>query len=445
MKTNPNYTVMKKLFTLFAMALFALLLTPATTEASHMAGVDITYEYTGTPNTYLVRLKFYRDCDGISAPTQVTICWSSSTLGLSGTQVAPNVATTPVPNTPCVTATPTCPGGLGDIEEYIYETTITLPQPATDWVFSWYDCCRNGAITTLQPNGMYNSCTLDNVIAPTNSSPYFLNLAYTRFCVGNQFFYDQGAVDVDGDSLVFSLVSAEDGNGTCPSAPFPNTYIAPYSPTNPLASSIPITINSSTGIINFIPSIVQVAVICVLVREYRNGLLIGQVKRDIQINIVPTCNIFIPTINGNVLTNGNGNLVANCNDYSVTIPFSVAYQCASAVPSDFRVINPLGIPNPLVSVTPVNCANGQSDSLTVTFLNPLTVGETYLWVKRGFDGNTLLSECGSEIPEFVDTVRILVTDNSLWSPTQDTLGCLFNSFSVTLADSIYCLSVCRWF
>jgi hypothetical protein len=39
MKTNPNNTVMKKLFKLFAMALFALLLTPETTQASHMAGV----------------------------------------------------------------------------------------------------------------------------------------------------------------------------------------------------------------------------------------------------------------------------------------------------------------------------------------------------------------------------------------------------------------------
>lgn len=441
MKTNLNNTVMKKLFTLLAMAIFALLLTPQTSHASHMAGMDITYEYTGTPNAYLVRLKLYRDCDGISAPTQVNICWSSSTLGLSGTVIAPNVSMTPVPNTPCVTATPSCPGGIGDIEEYIYEVVITLPQPASDWVFSWYECCRNGAITTLQPNGLYNSCSLNNLIAPTNSSPYFLNLAYTRFCVGNQFFYDQGAIDIDGDSLVFSLVTAEDGSGSCPPAPYPNTYIAPYSPANPLASSIPITINSSTGVLNFIPSLVQVAVICVLVREYRNGLLIGQVKRDIQINIVPACNQIIPSFSNGVLTAGGGQLLANCNDYSVILPFDTNFQCGSAVPTDFRAVTPFGIPNPLVSVVPINCSNGQTDSLLVTFLNPLTVGETFVWVKRGFDGNTLLSECGAEIAEFADTVRILVTDNSVWAPVTDSVGCLFNSFSVTLSDSIYCFSI----
>ncbi|MBK9639185.1 MAG: hypothetical protein IPO63_15845 [Bacteroidetes bacterium] len=62
-------------------------------------------------------------------------------------------------------------------------------------------------------------------------------------------------------------------------------------------------------------------------------------------------------------------------------------------------------------------------------------------MKRGFDGNTLLSECGAEIAEFADTVRILVTDNSVWAPVTDSVGCIFNNFSVTLSDSIYCFSV----
>ncbi|MBK9318637.1 MAG: hypothetical protein IPM91_07290 [Bacteroidetes bacterium] len=39
-------------------------------KASHMAGVDITYEWTGNPNEYLVRFKLYRDCVGISVPTR---------------------------------------------------------------------------------------------------------------------------------------------------------------------------------------------------------------------------------------------------------------------------------------------------------------------------------------------------------------------------------------
>jgi len=185
MQQNPKKSVMKKLFTIFAMAFFALLLTPESGKASHIAGLDITYEYIG-PNTYLVRLKYYRDCTGIPAPNQANICWSSVSLGISGTIFAAKVSSTPVANTPCVTANPICPGGVGDIEEHVYEATIVLPQPATDWIFSYDECCRNPAITTLvNPGGtaMFISAFLDNLTAPTNSSPYFLNLAYTRFCI----------------------------------------------------------------------------------------------------------------------------------------------------------------------------------------------------------------------------------------------------------------------
>lgn len=434
--------IMKKLLTLLVLAAATLIFAPERAKASHMAGVDITYQWTGNPNEFLVRLKFYRDCTGIDAPGTVTICYSSLSTGQSGSVTAPQIGMTPVANTPCVTAVPTCPGGIGDIEEYVYETIVVLPGPAPDWTFSWADCCRNNAITTLQPNGMYVSATLDNITAPTNSSPTFLNLAYTRFCVGNQFFYDQGATDIDGDSLVFSLVTAEDGNfNQCPNNPFPNTYIAPFSAINFCSSSIPITINSSTGVVNFVPSQVQVAVMCILVREYRNGVLIGQVKRDIQINIVSQCNQIFPSFNNGILTANNGQLAANCNDNQVVIPFDTTFQCASAVPSDFRVISPFGIPNPVINVQPINCSNGETDSLLITFLNPLTVGSTYLWIKKGFDGNTLLSECGSEIPEFADTINIVVTDNSVWGPAIDSVGCIFNEFTVELTDSVYCFSI----
>ena len=49
---------MKKLFTLLVLALMVVVMTPDTSKASHMAGVDITYEYAGSPKTLLVSLKF---------------------------------------------------------------------------------------------------------------------------------------------------------------------------------------------------------------------------------------------------------------------------------------------------------------------------------------------------------------------------------------------------
>ena len=435
---------MKKLFIYIVITSIALFIIPIKSLASHLAGSEMSYEYSGIPNTYLVRIKFYRDCNGVNASTQLIICWHSDSLGLSGTTIAPIISFGVVPNSPCVTTQPTCVGGIGDLEVYLYESTITLPQASTDWVFSFTECCGNIFPSTVSNNSFtsrFNSCTLDNSTAPTNSSPTFINLLQYRFCVGNQFFFDNGAVDADGDSLVYSLIAPEYDLGTCPSQPIQITYVPPYSPTNPLASSIPITINSSTGVINFIPSIVQVAVICIKVSEFRNGNLIGEVKREIIIYVTPSCNPIFPSFENNILTSSNGQILANCNDYSVIIPFDTSFQCASAAPSDFRVLNPFGTPNPIVNVVPLSCTSGLSDSLKITFLNPLSAGETFVWVKRGFDGNTLLAECGAEIAEFVDTVRIIVNDNSVWFPVTDSLDCIFNQIAVTLSDSIYCFSL----
>ena len=436
---------MKKLFTLLVVSLLAIMMVPTTSRASHMAGMDITYEYTGTPLQYLLRLKYYRDCTGIPVPTTASICYSSISLGVSGTVTASIITSAPVPNTPCVPPAPaTCPGGVGDFEEYIYEAIVTLPQTAIDWQFSYSECCRNGAITTIVPNNLFVSAFLDNVNAPTNSSPTFTNIAYTRFCVGNSFYYDQAATDIDGDSLVFSLTTAEDGGTQCPPQSIPATYIAPYSALNPLSSSTPITINPQTGVINFTPNLVQVGVLAVLVEEYRNGTKIGSVKRDIQINIVSQCNQILPSFTNSSLTTGPGIVQTTCggNEYTIIVPFDTTFQCASAVPTDFHVITPIGIPDPVVTVTPINCTNGQTDSLMLTLLNPLISGTTYVYIKKGFDGNTLLSECGSEMPELVDTVKYIVLDsNIVWYPKHDSVGCVFNQIIVDLMDSVYCYSI----
>lgn len=435
---------MKKLFTLMVISLLAMMMIPNESRASHMAGMDLTYEYTGVPNQYILRLKIYRDCTGIPVTTNPGICYSSVSLGFSNTIPATQDTVSTVPNTPCVPlAVPTCPGGVGDFEEYIFSAVVTLPGQANDWIFAYSECCRNTSITTMAAGNLFTWASLDNLTAPTNSSPTFTNIAYTRFCVGNTFYYDQAASDIDGDSLVFTLTSAQDGS-ICPPTFTPATYVAPYSATYPVGSSTPITIDPNTGVISFTPSTVQVGVIAVLVEEYRNGVKIGTVERDIQINIVAQCNQILPSFENFALTTGPGIIQTTCggNEYTLIIPFDTTFQCASAIPSDFHVITPIGIPNPVVTVTPVNCTNGQTDSLILTLLNPLLSGTTYVYIKKGFDGNTLLSECGAEMPELVDTVKYTVLDsNIVWQPKLDSVGCIFNKIDVVLNDSIYCFSI----
>jgi len=258
----------------------------------------------------------------------------------------------PIPSSSCVTTPTNCTGfgGFGT-EEWIYQEVLTLPNAANDWIFSYNVCCRNTQITTLANAGgqdIYVSATLNNLDFPTNSSPYFDSVPVTTFCVNNQFYYYQGAFDVDGDSLNYSLVPAE-GNFSCPAAPTNLAYNAPFSATNPLQTLNGTTIDPLTGVISFLPNAIQVGVICVLVEEYDTtqfpAVKKGQVKRDLQILVISNCIVIQPAPSG--LGSGGGYtnaLFASCADTSVIVTLSDDVQCGSiaADGSDFRAIGPKG-------------------------------------------------------------------------------------------------------
>ena len=269
--------------------------------ASHAMGADLTYQCLGG-NTYKVRLSFYRDCIGIPAPMNVYINVRSASCNK-----ALGVTAYPIPGTGqqvtylCPTATTTCNGGtFTGIQEWVYEGIVTLPMQCVDWQFSYSLCCRNAAITTITnpgSNTFYIYANLNNVASTCNSSPTFSNKPVPFACLGQQLCFNHGAVDADGDSLAYSLVNPQQ------TATAAVAYSAPYNATSPLASSPAIQFNNATGDICFTPTQLQVTVMAVLVKEYRNGVLIGSVVRDIQVTVL-NCSNDLPDLTG---INGTNN------------------------------------------------------------------------------------------------------------------------------------------
>ena len=430
---------MKKVFTLVTALTFAVLaFTTTETRASHAVGADITYQYVG-PNQFLLTLRLYRDCFGIPAPSSASISYTSSCFPGGNITLNPLPGTgQQIPNSPCVPAvTTTCNGGTGyGIQEWIYQGVVTLPGQCVDWRFAYNLCCRNDQINTLINPASFNlyvSTTLDNFNFPTNSSPTFSNIPVTQFCIGNQFYYSQGATDIDGDSLVFSLAISETNLNQSV------TYGPGYSATQPLASSTPVTCNALNGTISFTPSLLQVGVMAVVCEEYRNGVKVGQVKRDMQMKVVSTCIGTAPFVVSPVDPNGNPvpYYTASCGDTSIYVVLDQPVQCGSIVSTDIRILTPQGLPNPVLSATPVNCINGQTDSILVTFFYPLTAGLTYAYTKKGFDGNTFLSECGVEVPEF-DSLAFNVVDPGIFNTEPVTVNCAFDYFTVSFDYDIIC-------
>lgn len=262
--------------------------------ASHSMGADLTYRCLGG-NSYEVTLSFYRDCAGVEADTNALIHFKSSCFGDDTLTIYQIPGTGQEISPICRNDTTTCNGGeFTGIQEYIYQGIINLPGPCADWTFSFNLCCRNWAITNIDVPGntlMYIYATLNNTITPCNNSPVFSNKPVPFACLGQQFCYNHGGFDTDGDSLVYSMITPYDSAGV------PVTYLPPFSATSPLSSSPAVSFNPLTGDICMTPTNLEVTVMAVLVQEYRNDVLIGSVERDIQVTVT-TCNNILPTLGG---------------------------------------------------------------------------------------------------------------------------------------------------
>lgn len=291
-------------------------------------GGDITYNCIA-PNTFVFTAQFYRDCNGIPLPNTVNLtiyspsgCGPSQTITLELIPAGPQIVT------------PLCPGeidacnsgaGTYGIQQYTYthvpasqgtgasSPPVVLNSSCTDWTVWWSSCCRNGTITTGPANdGFYLETVLNNSDAPCNNSPTFLNTPTPYACIGETVNYSHGVSEWDGDSLVFSLIPCLEN--AAPNQSSVN-YVNPYSGTNPLSSSTGFSINSQTGAITFTPNIQQVGVICVLVEEYRNGVKVGHVMRDIQFTVLP-CSNSLPLASG---ANGTAGSNGATGEYNIEV------------------------------------------------------------------------------------------------------------------------------
>jgi gliding motility-associated-like protein len=172
--------------------------------------------------------------------------------------------------------------------------TVTLPANCPDWVFSYSLCCRNGAITNITtPDGddMYIFARLNNSVVTCNSSPTFSNKPVPFACLNQDYCFSHGASDPDGDSLVYSLITPYQSAGSRVQ------YLTGFDSAQALSSAPAILFNTATGEICMHPTSLEVTVMAVLVKEYRNGVLIGAVERDLEITVT-TCGNDLPDISG---------------------------------------------------------------------------------------------------------------------------------------------------
>jgi len=258
-------------------------------------GGELTYAWI-SGNTYELKVTFFRDCNGIPAPSSFNVDISSASCAVNMTTIL-----YPTPGNPtrvsstCTSVLTTCDGGIyTGIEKWVYTSTVTLPANCPDYSFSASECCRNAAITTIiVPSSIdiFFFATLDNLNTPFNNSPVFSIDPVAFFILGQQNDFNNGAFDPDGDSLVYSLIPPRDDLTTYV------TYDSGYTFLQPFICFPPASFNPLTGDFNVVPTQQDVSMIVFQVSEYRNGVLIGTVSRDVQVSVVPDPN-FLPLVTG---------------------------------------------------------------------------------------------------------------------------------------------------
>lgn len=336
----------KKLLTFILLCISALL--PGIVKANHAAGGELIYQHV-SDSTYRIIFKFYRDCTGPTAPVVQPLCITDMVTGITITdnfdtvaeygpskrvQVSAGCSEYP---TVCADPTSTLPG----YEEYWYSKVITLPNHTNFWKFSTFIGNRNNSLNLLGGTGLifYIETAFDNTISDTNSSPYFSMKPVPYLCINQPYSYNNGAVDVDGDSLVTDMVVPFDFPAlTCGAAPVAATFVPvtpPYNLTNnPLQTNNSFVLNPSSGQMNFTATATGAYTITTRVKEYRNGRLIGYIMRDVQVQVLP-CSTVPPSFNINPANVVNGafsnNTVYGCIDQALGFCFDVVSSDTDAV------------------------------------------------------------------------------------------------------------------
>ena len=274
-------------------------------KAAHITGGDFTIQHV-SGNTYSAILILYRDCASggaefdqnivVTVRDQVT---NANYFDLDFSYIGfPDVVPAELGNS-CFTPD-IC------LEIGTYQTEFDLPNNPNGYYLTWERCCRNALSINLAGANLgfvFNVDFPDPVLQ--NSSPQFGPFPTEAFlCVNGTNVIDFGATDADGDELVYSFTtpvngftSAFDPNpNAAASKPWP---LVPYAPTynddNQIGGVDPMTIDPQTGVITGQPQAIGVFTIAVKVEEFRNGVKIGEIRREIQLQS-SVCAIDLPSV-----------------------------------------------------------------------------------------------------------------------------------------------------
>jgi len=290
----------------------------------------------------------------------------------------------------------------------------------------WERCCRNeGIVNIINPRATGSTYVLEFPAIVRdgeqfiNSSPTLLPPLSDFACVDQLYYADFQGVDLDGDSLVYSLETPLNSSSTVPvpSPPQPriNHFGVTYAPgvtVNNIVPGSPSLAITNDGFLTVEPDNPGLYVFSVIVREFRDGVQIGRVTRDFQMLAVDGCNPPDPPV-AVVQLPGNPTLF----EEEATVNFTVAEEKCF----DFIIGNLGPEEEASVRILPINFEGG------VNF-NMLDNGFTFDQNRITAD-SSIFTICVPECPLLLDEpyiIDIIALDDACPLPQQDTVRLTVN-------------------
>jgi len=343
---------------------------PLSSYSTHIVGGDVTYSCLGydidtiSVNNYdtvgvnlLMEFTMYRDLfsGGAQFNTNADFgIWQSNGSGWTYFDTARNQdfvdrAEIPVEDDPCVEVT-----DMVGVEKAVYRFPINLPFNGRNFLVAYQRCCRNPTINNLINPGDTGAAFQIEIAAEAlllcNNSPKFNSFPPIFVCANFDIDFDHSAVDDEGDVLVYEFCAPLQAGGTdgsngagsgdpngctgvtpSPVICGPNFMEVDFAPgftsANPMGGDPIVSISGTTGLISGSPNVLGQYVVGVCVKEFRNGVLLGEIRRDFQFNVVMCTPLVFAEIDAGIV-DGATDLtynIASCGENTVDIT-NTSYQ-----------------------------------------------------------------------------------------------------------------------
>lgn len=268
-------------------------------KATHVAGGEMSYKLIANVSglkQYQVSLVIYQDCQG-GAPEAIVSdipaylglyrgtapydFVSADSAHFISSEVVSNLS-----NSPC--------GYSGATSGCTLKKTFQLRfnlDSRYSYTVAYQRCCRGAVLTNIFDPVDVGSTLYCTIPAAQNNSAVFNKPSIQYIQIGRPFELDLSATDADGDSLSYEFCSALQGGSTTdlkpwPPAPPPYTnvsYANAFTYDNPIKCTTPAILDPVTGKITGTAIQLGSYLVAVTCHEWRAGVLINTVRKEIQI------------------------------------------------------------------------------------------------------------------------------------------------------------------